>query len=46
MNDYVYFLVNRITGTRYGKWCSRESAECSRNMLDDWMDWDIDYEII
>ena len=43
MDNIFYYLVNRITGTRFGKWSSRAAAECYRNTLDDMMDWDIDY---
>lgn len=46
MDNTFYYLVNRITGTRFGKWSSRASAECYRNTLDDMMDWDIDYEFV
>lgn len=46
MDNTFYYLVNRITGTRFGKWSSRAAAECYRNTLDDMMDWDIDYEFV
>jgi len=42
--EHIYFIINNFTGSRYGCWSSIESAECYRNMLDDWMNWDIGME--
>lgn len=41
MTRYIYFLLNRYTGERIGRWYSYRDAECARNMLDDRTEYEV-----
>lgn len=41
MTRYIYFLINKYTGERIGRWYSYQDAEYARNMLDDWTEYEV-----
>lgn len=41
MTRYIYFLINKYTGERIGRWYSYRDAEYARNMLDDWTEYEV-----
>ena len=42
MKNGYYRLVHSLTGYTYGMFESYDSAECARNMMDDWMMWSVE----
>ena len=42
MTVTYYRLIHKLTGFMTGMYSSYESAECERNLLDDWTLWSIE----